>query len=137
MKTLQQHIKEDFKISKNVRIGKPTFSDIFGNVDIYKWKFEDHQDRNEDMIINFASGFYRTKDKDSFMKDFFILTCEKLIEWYNKKQIEDANRIISYFENAKKIHNWEKIRFECVPGTWWHFVNWLIKHRNYEIGNNK
>ena len=42
-----------------------------------------------------------------------------------------------YFENAKKIHNWEKIRFECVPGTWWHFVNWLIKHRNYEIGNNK
>ena len=52
MKTLVQHIKEDFKISRKTKIF--AFDDIFQGIDIYKWN-KNSTAKPKETINEFAS----------------------------------------------------------------------------------
>ena len=127
MKTLYQHIKEDFKLSKNTKIEEPTFYQVFHGINIFEYEYEKIEEKPEEKVVEFASKFYPLSNIDDYMKKFFIMTAEKLVECLKRREDVGANLTERYIKTAKTVCNtWEEIKKMCVSNNWWCFVSWLI-----------
>lgn len=125
-------VHEDFKISHKIKFEEPTFRSMFGNIDINQWNGTSNQYGIEDNdVIKFASNAYHSQEKNVYMKDFYMLTIKKLIEYYeqnppNQNEDDLFERLKRYSNTAKLYNTWREIQYKCVTIHWVSFVKWLI-----------
>lgn len=139
MKTLHQHIKEDFKISKNTKFGEPTFYQVFYGINIFEYEYEEVNEIPEKKVVEFASKIYRSSNIDDYMKKFFIMTAEKLVECLDSHGDIGANITQKYIKTAKtRCNTWDEIKAICLSNNWWCFVSWLIdlKQKNKHVNED-
>ena len=135
MKTLVQHIKEDFKISRKTKFS--VFDNIFQGIDIYKWNGNSTA-KPKETIKEFASRIYNTEDENVYMKNFFLLTIKEFfIALANDERfptyVDNYNRYVNIVSNGKV---WSEYKSHGVPVGWYDFVRWLIEKKENSINED-
>lgn len=142
MKTLVQHIKEDFKISRKTSIPEPTFETLFGDIDIKKFdlnnyitNFSQVTNELEPKLTPLISDCYlNVKDKNVYMKKFFLLTLREF--WYAAFGTNNDAKCDEYFTDAQQYDDWDLIFNKCVPIGWWYFIDWLFEQKNKHVNED-
>ena len=137
MKTLVQHIKEDFKISRNTKFNKNFFDNMFYGIDTSKFNiltFElntTNTEKHEKHVTSLLKKLYSHKhDENFYMKKFFLDT----IEQYYRADNSEPN--YTYINNAKSSNDWNYIKQSCVPIGWWYFIDWLFEQKNKHVNED-